>query len=132
MIGIDTNVLARSILNDDEEQSPLAKERIRKLINLDGLFIASYTLVELVWIMTIKKKSKKDIVLVLKSLLETKGIFIGRDDCVRKAVTLFENGKADFCDYLIYSESQEEKVKSIITFDKNFAKDTENFVELLR
>ena len=82
MIGIDTNVLARSILNDDEEQSPLAKERIRKLINLDGLFIASYTLVELVWIMTIKKKSKKDIVLVLKSLLETKGIFIGRDDCV--------------------------------------------------
>ena len=132
MIGIDTNVLSRSILNDDEEQSPLAKEKMRELINSDGLFIASYSLVELVWIMTIKKKNKKDIVLVLKSLLQTKGIFIGRENCVRKAVTLFESGKADFCDYLICNESQEEKVKGIVTFDKNFAKDVGSFVELLK
>ncbi len=132
MIGIDTNVLARSILNDDEVQSPLAKQKIRELINLEGVFISSYTLVELVWIMTIKKKNKKDIILVLKSLLETKGFFIGRENCVRKAVALFESGKADFCDYLIYSEAHEEKVKKIETFDKNFAKDLEDFVNLLK
>lgn len=132
MIAIDTNVLSRSILNDDAVQSPIAKEKIRKLIHSNGLFIASYSLVELVWIMTIKKKNKSDIVHTLKSLMQTKGISIGREDCVRRAIHLFENGKADFCDYLIYSESYEEKVKGIATFDRNFARDIGKFVELLK
>ncbi len=132
MIAIDTNIIARAILNDDEIQSPLAKDKIRELINADGLFIASYSLIELVWIMNVKKKSKVEIIKILKNLLETKGVFIGKDESVRRALHLFEKGKADFCDYLIFCEAQEEKIDTLITFDKNFAKDMGNFIELLK
>ncbi len=132
MITIDTNVLARSILNDDEKQSPLSKAKIKELINNEGVFISSYSIIELVWIMRMKKKSKPDIILTLKKLLETKGIFIGNDGLVRRALSLFEKGKADFCDFMIFCESQAENIDTVVTFDKDFSKDMGKFVELLK
>ena len=47
MIAIDTNVLARSILNDDEVQSKLAKEKIRSFLEKGGVFVPSVCVLEL-------------------------------------------------------------------------------------
>ena len=86
MISLDTNVLARSILNDDEIQSPLAKEKIRKILKREEIFISSFVVMELVWLMKVKKKSKELITSVLNSLLNTTGITIGSDKTVRLAL----------------------------------------------
>ena len=123
MIAIDTNILARSILNDDEIQSEIARNKIKTFLKADGVFISSYSVLELVWIMTVKKKTKFEIVKTIETLLQTNGIYIGNDDCIRKAIGFYKKGKADFCDYLIYFESIDSKSEELMTFDKKFAKD---------
>ena len=121
MIAIDTNVLARSILNDDEVQSKLAKEKIRSFLEKGGVFVPSVCVLELVWIMNVKKKTKENIIKTLEYLLQTDGFYLGNDGCVRKAVALYKSGKADFGDYLIYSEAIEANAELLSTFDKKFA-----------
>jgi len=127
--AIDTNILARSILNDDEKQSPLAKDKIRKILKKDEIMISSYTILELVWIMKVKKKSKEIIISVLDSLLNTTGIIIANDTIVRHAFYMFKIGKSDFGDYLILSDALQQSCKNILTFDRNFAKEPQ--VELV-
>lgn len=122
MIAIDTNVLARAILNDDEDQSEIARNKIKKFLSEHGIFVSSFTVLELVWIMTVKKKTKDEIIKTLETLLQTDGIYIGNDSCIRKATDFYKNGKADFCDYLIYCESLDSKAESLVTFDKTFVK----------
>lgn len=124
MIAVDTNVIARAFFNDDEKQSPLAQKKIKGSIKkYGGIFISSYSLIELVWLMKVKKKEKKEIVDFLKFLLETKDIFIGKDEIVRKSLVFYEKGSADFSDFMIFFEAQEEqKIDLIATFDKKFSK----------
>ena len=129
MISIDTNILARSVLNDDEVQSPIAQEKIRKILRHEEIFIASFSILELVWLMRVKKKSKETILSVLHSLLNTSGLVVGNDKEIRFALTLFRKGTADFGDYLILSESLQNGCEKVLTFDKKFSK--ENYVDLI-
>jgi predicted nucleic-acid-binding protein len=120
MIGLDTNVLVRYIVQDDQRQSALATRFIEKECSAaDPGFISLVTLVELVWVSeSCYQASKKEVVSLLRRLLSTKQLFIQENETVWKALLRFETGPADFSDYLVGSLAGAHGCKFTVTFDK--------------
>ena len=52
MIGLDTNVLARYVMQDDPRQSPRATRLMESLSAEAPGFVSVVTLVELVWVLS--------------------------------------------------------------------------------
>lgn len=119
MIGLDTNVLVRYIVQDDSKQSPKATRLIESLrIEVPG-YVSVVTVVELVWVLTECYASTKDEVCeVLETLLRTKEIIVAQTDTVWKAIRLFKSGKADFADCLIERSAAEAGCSHTATFDR--------------
>lgn len=115
MIAVDTNVLLRRILNDDEVQAAKA----RKLFaGGRPVLITDVVLVETLW--TLKGKrygaTKEDIQVVVMSLLEETNIVFENQQAVWSALNDFVGAKpiktangmktADFADALIVNKAK--------------------------
>lgn len=103
MIGIDTNVLARTILNDDPKWSPIAIHFTLHELTADNPgFVNLVTLVELLWTLRKSAQFGRDRqVEVIIGLLAAENIVVERSDLVARALASFKSGGAGFADYLI-------------------------------
>lgn len=118
MISVDTNVLVRAVLDDDPNDSPLAKNSLQAVAEGGSLFISSYALVEMVWVLKVKKIDRHNICEALFDLLDSPGIVIGQRSIITKALEMYRQGQADFADYLILAESTEHDAPTLLSFDK--------------
>ncbi len=121
MIALDTNVLARAILRDDEVQSPQAIKVIKDLAANDGILITSSVLLELVWVLR-KKKHPSEIYEIVQHLLESEGITFVNASLVGEALEVFRHGKIDFGDAMLVVEAQAHGVMKVMTFDEALLK----------
>ena len=73
MIGIDTNVLVRFIVQDEPKQSRVATKLIEASLSATNKgFISSIVLCEVVWVLKRLYRQPKDrLLLVVKTILET-------------------------------------------------------------
>ncbi|HXA47756.1 MAG TPA: type II toxin-antitoxin system VapC family toxin [Burkholderiaceae bacterium] len=123
MIGLDTNVLARYIAQDDPKQSPKATTLINSLTSENPGFVTLISLVELVWVMqSCYSASKDEIVAVLDKLLRTQELLIENAETAIKAFNMFANSKADFSDCLIERSANKAGCEYTVSFDGNAAK----------
>ncbi len=51
MIGLDTNVVVRYLVQDDPEQSPIASSLIDGLTEVDPGYLSLVTVVEVYWVL---------------------------------------------------------------------------------
>ncbi len=119
MIGLDTNVLARYIVRDDEKQSKAATRLIESRCTADnpGL-VSSIVLCELAWVLTRGYGYRRDMVgRVIARILSVQELQVEDAESAWRAVRLFEQGKADFADYLIGISNRENKAEVTYTFD---------------
>ena len=123
MIGLDTNVLVRYIMQDDPRQSAKATMLIESLdVDRPG-FIGLVSVVELVWVLTSCYELTNDQVKqALDILLRTKQIVVDRADQVLRALRVFETGKADFADCLIERTAAAAGCEQTMTFDVSAAR----------
>jgi predicted nucleic-acid-binding protein len=123
MIGLDTNVLVRYIMQDDPKQSPKASALIESL-NADNLgFITLVSIVELYWVLTTSYElTGQQVKQALEVLLRTKQIIVDRADQVLRALRVFDDGKADFADCLIERTAVSAGCEQTMTFDVGAAK----------
>jgi predicted nucleic-acid-binding protein len=123
MIGLDTNVLVRYIMQDDPKQSPKASALIESL-NADNLgFITLVSIVELYWVLTTSYNlTGQQVKQALEVLLRTKQIIVDRADQVLRALRVFDDGKADFADCLIERTAVSAGCEQTMTFDVGAAK----------
>ncbi|MES2615409.1 MAG: type II toxin-antitoxin system VapC family toxin [Bdellovibrionota bacterium] len=121
MITVDTNVLARAILDDDEIQSPLAQKKINKLLATEGIYVSAFTILELAWLMKMKKKSRQEIYEVFSHFLNAKSTEVGHRAIVERALELYRKGKVSFADCMILADSNENSSSGVVTFDHDFA-----------
>lgn len=133
MISADTNILARAFLEDDPVQSKEAQEFLEKAAKAGELFISSYAILEFVWVLKVKKFSREDIYSAVITLCDSTGITIGSRQVVLLALEKYKIGKADFGDYMIIAEGEDNKTLKIKTFDiilreelKTFSLDIKN------
>ena len=128
MIGLDTNVLIRYIVQDDEKQSRLATAFIEDQCSVDNpAFINEITLCEVVWVLKRAYRYDKAVILnVIKQLLNINELHIASYQAVLLAYEDYEKGKADFSDYLIARINQKSGCYMTVSFDKK-ACDSQNF-----
>lgn len=116
MIALDTNVLARLLLQDDAAQFA----RARALLATDQQFTAPVTvLLELVWVLESNDCAPADIAHGLNLLLGLPNFKPPQASAVRQALDAFVHG-IDFADALHLALSKGED--ALITFDKAFVK----------
>lgn len=123
MIGLDTNVLVRYIMQDDPKQSPKAAELIESLDGDNPGFVTVVSVLEIYWVLTsCYDLSNEQVKQALGALLRTKQILVDRADQVLRALRVFGDGKADFADCLIERMAAGAGCTRTMTFDVGAAK----------
>ena len=123
MIGLDTNVLVRYIMQDDAKQSLEATKLIESLtVDVPG-FVSLVSVVELVWVLSACQDLRREqTTQALAGLLRTKELVVDRADQVFKALRAFRASSADFADCLIERIAASAGRSSTMTFDARAAK----------
>ncbi|MFZ0131739.1 MAG: type II toxin-antitoxin system VapC family toxin [Desulfobacterales bacterium] len=103
MIGIDTNVLVRYIVQDDPQQAQAATKLIEHSCNSDNPgFINHIVLCEIVWVLRRNYKlDKTSICKVIEQVMRTDKLVIEDIQLVWRALQLFRESKADYADCLL-------------------------------
>lgn len=123
MIGLDTNVLVRYIMQDDARQSPLADQLIENLTVETPGFVSLVTVVELVWVLSSAYGlTDAKVADGLETLLRTREIQIDQAETVWKALRDFQGMRADFADCLIAWIGRVAGCETTMTFDREAAK----------
>ena len=123
MIGLDTNVLVRYVMQDDPRQSPRATRLIESLSAEDPGFVPAVTLVELVWVLSASYGlDRAQVVTVLDALVRSKELMIDRAELVTQALNRYNAGGADFADALIERIAAAAGCSTTMTFDAGAAK----------
>jgi predicted nucleic-acid-binding protein len=123
MIGLDTNVIVRYIMQDDVKQSRLASTLIEKLTVDEPGFVPLVAVIELVWVLSSSfELARAQITSALEILLQTKEIQIERAEVVWRALRVYKDSSADFADCLIERSAAAEGCLRIMTFDRGAAK----------
>jgi predicted nucleic-acid-binding protein len=116
MISLDTNMLARLLLQDDAAQH----KRVKALFKTQQTFTAPVTvLLELVWVLESRGCSAAQVALGLTALLDLPNFKPERADAVREALRRYEGGLG-FADALHLALST--GMEKFMTFDKAFAR----------
>lgn len=123
MIGLDTNVLVRYIMQDDAKQSPKATRLIESLEPERPGFITLISVIELYWVLTsCYELSGQQVKQALETLLRARQIVVDQADQVLRALRIYEGGKADFADCLIERTAAAAGCSETMTFDTGAAK----------
>lgn len=120
MIGVDTNVLLRSLIHDDPAQGrrvALLAERVAEAH--DNIFVDDVVLCETVWVLrTGYGLSHERISEVLEDLIET-ALFVFEDrNLLREALRAYRTGTGGFADYLIGLRNARAGCDHTVTFDR--------------
>ena len=118
MIGLDTNVLVRYIMQDDPKQSPKANSLLESLTTEAPGFVTIVSVVELGWVLSSAYDlTREQLGQAFEALLRTKEIVIERAEQVLKALRAFKGSTADFADCLITSAATSAGCDRTMTFD---------------
>jgi predicted nucleic-acid-binding protein len=123
MIGLDTNVLVRYIMQDDAKQSALATHLVESLSVESPGFVPLVSVVELAWVLSSAYELDRDqVAQAFESLLRTKEIAVERAEIVWKALRVFQGTNADFADCLIECSAAAAGCARTMTFDRGAVK----------
>lgn len=123
MIGLDTNVLVRYIMQDDPKQSSKASVLIESLDTDSPGFVALVSVVEVYWVLTACfDLSAKQAAQALEVLLRSRQLVVEQADQVFRALRMFEAGKADFADCLIERSAAAAGCTKTMTLDVSAAR----------
>ena len=103
MVGLDTNIIVRYVVQDDARQATIANRIFdAELTTANKGFIPTAVLCETVWVLTRAYKYKRaSILLTLETLMRTEALEFEHRECVWKAYEDFSRSAADFVDCLV-------------------------------
>ena len=121
MIAVDTNVLLRYLLRDDEAQA----ERSRRIFEREEhILLTDVVLAESVWTLIGRRyrASKADVVAVLEKLLEESNVCFEDDEVIWSALQAYRQTDTDFADALIVHKALktaaiDDELTAVYTFD---------------
>ena len=124
MIGIDTNVIVRYLVQDDVKQGDKAAEYIESHCTIEEPgYLNCVVLCEVFWVLeSCYKYSCEEIAGVMENLLKCPQIEIESIDSVWEALNYYKKEGVDFSDALIGEINKSKECSRTITFDKGTAK----------
>ncbi|MGB5879223.1 MAG: type II toxin-antitoxin system VapC family toxin [Thermoanaerobaculia bacterium] len=120
MIGLDTNVVVRLMIEDDETQARRARRLLDEAAERDEpVFISDIVLSELEWVLDSAYQVPRHRILAAVNALAGDTRFCFEDqNRVTSALGLYQRGKGDLADYLLGLQGEKEGAQTTFTFDR--------------
>ena len=124
MLGIDTNVLVRFLVQDDPEQFEKANKLIKREVTAGRpVFINQLVLLETEWVLRSRYAAPKNkIIAAISGLLEAVDVQLEDEAVIEEALYMWKDASADFADCLIGAENRRMGCRATATFDVKAAK----------
>ena len=120
MVGIDTNVLVRFVVQDDKKQAAVAAELIEHYCSAaNPALLGLIVLCEFVWVLSAAYAySREQIASALKQILVTECFEVEKHDLAWSAMLDYSSGTGDYADYLIARTNALNGAETTFTFDR--------------
>lgn len=117
--SLDTNVLVRLVVQDDEQQTLVALALLAKYAERsESMFVAITVMIELEWVLRSRYKfHKTEVLRAFSSLMTTVELVFESESPLEQAVARYEVGRAEFADYLHLALSAKHGALPFLTFD---------------
>ena len=124
MASLDTNVLVRYLVQEDEQQFLRARKLIRAAVRAgETLYIPITVMLELEWVLRSNfKLSKVQVTNTLSALLSSHELSFESETAVEIALVLYVKGTADFADCMHVALAHMAGESPLWTFDRAAAK----------
>jgi predicted nucleic-acid-binding protein len=124
MSGLDTNILVRWLVDDDQRQSAAVQQLFESArANRTLLFVTDTVALELEWVLRSRYGFDKPTVLqVFNALLETEELEFQTEAALERALHLYRSGNADFAECLHAGQCGAAGCAPLLTFDVKAAR----------
>jgi predicted nucleic-acid-binding protein len=124
MASLDTNILVRYLVRDDERQLELARQLIEQQVQArKTLYIPISVTLELEWVLRSRYGfNKATVTETYKSLLQSRELEFQSESAVEIALLYYKTHTADFADCLHTALAGQSTHTPLITFDKKAAR----------
>ena len=124
MLGIDTNVLVRFLVRDDEAQFEKARKLIRREVAAgQRVFVNQLVLMETEWVLRSRYAvPKNQIVEAVSGLLNATDVQFEDEPAIEEALFIWKDSIADFADCLIGAKNRRLGCRTTATFDAKAAR----------
>jgi predicted nucleic-acid-binding protein len=120
MVGLDTNVILRYLLQDDPKQTTLANHIVDQVLSdRNPGFISLVTVLEMVWVLrSLLKQTPTEIATHLEHLLAAESLEVQNGQQVFEAAFALKRGTGEFEDALVGALNAWAGCSHTLTFDK--------------
>lgn len=120
MIGLDTNILVRFLVRDDEAQHAAVVDALRRGAEAgETFFVGDVVLAEVCWVLSSRYRCTRDeLAAVVRKLTEAEELVFESTERVVRALRAHQHGKGGFADYLIGSHAHDAGCTTVLTFDE--------------
>ncbi|MDP1652451.1 MAG: type II toxin-antitoxin system VapC family toxin [Rhodocyclaceae bacterium] len=124
MLGIDTNILVRFLVRDDESQFEKARRLIRREIAAGRrVFVSQLVLLETEWVLRSRYGlQKSEIMATVSGLLDAADVQFEDEPAIEEALFVWKDRSVDFADCLIGARNKRSGCAATATFDAKAAK----------
>ena len=123
MIALDTNVLVRYLVRDDEAQATTARSLLSSLTADQPGFVCREVILELVWVLErAYGYSREEIADVLEHLVSTDVLVVEAGADVARAAFSYGTGSTGFSDLMILAAAERSNALPLHTFDLKAAR----------
>ena len=123
MIGIDTNVLVRFVVVDDNDQFEKAKRFFSRCTPSDPAFISLMVVAEFVWVLNrLYEYTLPDIRSAIATLLKAEELEFEQREFLGSLVADTQSSRLDIADHIISHIARQNGCSSTMTFDRVAAK----------
>lgn len=124
MLGIDTNILVRFLIRDDEAQFEKARKLIRREVAAGRpVFVSQLVLLETEWVLRSRYKfPKTEIIGAISALLDATDVQFKDEPSIEEAIFTWRDSASGFADCLISAQNRRLGCSSTVTFDIKAAK----------
>lgn len=121
MIGIDTNILVRALVDDGPPSAQAAAAR--NVLQQQTVFVSLVTLAETIWVLLRTYKCpKQDVAGVITALIESPDVLVQEQDTVEKALSDQSLHGGDLADHIVARLGFAIGCTTNLTFDRKAAK----------
>ncbi len=124
MLGIDTNVLVRFLVRDDEAQFEKARKLIKREVAAGRrVFVNQLVLMETEWVLRSRYAvPKNQIIEAMSGLLDATDVQFEDEPAIEKALFIWKDAAADFADCLIGAKNRRLGCRVTASFDLKASK----------
>ena len=124
MLGLDTNVLVRFLVRDDEAQFDKARKLIKREVAAGRrVFVSQLVLMETEWVLRSRYGLPKiEIIGAISGLLDATEVQFEDEMAIEAALFVWKDNAVEFADCLIGAQNRKLGCRATATFDLKAAK----------